>query len=302
MSMIKKISKRILKAIIVIIFRKSTSVDKEKYSKWLFLPNRLSTSLKHEEFLNDIYKIILAQKKGDVFDVGVNTGQSLIKILHFDKNRSYFGFEPQSMAAASIESFLVENKITNFHVIPIALSDCNGVIPIHTRGEGIYSLVSSAASIVETFRPPSFYDYTRYVYAVRGDDIVKTLGVQSISLVKIDVEGAELEVLRGLKNSIMQFRPFILFEVLHHYVVTTGQELDKTTIDFRESRLQELEKIIRTSNYQIYQIHGWHEIVKVSKIQPKTVNDLSSTDFVAVPEEHELEFYGRVKMVRRIRN
>lgn len=296
----KKIAKRARNWIYSLFFNQNLNLGKEVYLRRRLLPNLLSRTLRHEEFLDDIFRAALQGKDGAIIDVGVNTGQTLFKILSIEKNREYFGFEPQSMAASCVESFLIENKITNCRILPVALSDQNGIIPLHIRGGGIHSMASSSASIVTGFRPHAFYHYTKYIYAVQGDDVIESLGIRSIALIKIDVEGAELEVLKGIKKTIKGFRPFILFEVLHHYLVVTGEELDNKTIDFRETRIQELEEIIRSNGYQIYQIYGKKEIVRIDKIQPRVVNDLSSTDFIAVPEENEHDFCRSLGTARRI--
>jgi FkbM family methyltransferase len=272
------------------LLNRGIRIGTNTYRRRLLLPNLLSRSLGHEEHLDDIYNVVLDNKEGAIIDVGANTGQTLLKMLNIDKNRSYYGFEPQSTAASCVEIFLIDNKIANHTIMPIALSDHNGSMPISTRGEGICSLASSVASTVDGFRPKNFYSHTKYIYAAHGDEIIGGLCIPSIALIKIDVEGAELEVVRGLTATIEKHRPFILFEVLHHYLVATEEELDKRTIDFRESRIQEVEEIVRSRGYHVFQIYGAKEVVKIRKIKPMVANDLSTTDFLAVPEEKERDF------------
>jgi hypothetical protein len=45
------------------------------------------------------------------------------------------------------------------------------------------------------------------------DDVVNELGIKRVEWVKIDVEGAELHVLRGFRNSIIRFKPRIIIEI-----------------------------------------------------------------------------------------
>lgn len=300
MHILGKVARKITKAAANVLLKQKIRLGKASYTRRLLLPNLLSGTLEHEEFLDDIYMATLHKKEGAIVDVGVNTGQTLFKMLSIDKSRSYFGFEPQSAPASAVESFLIDNSITNYYILPVALSDKSGTIPINIRGSGIDSMASSVASIVDGFRPQSFYHYTKHIYAARGDEVIDSLGISSIALIKIDVEGAELEVVRGLKTTIEKYRPFILFEVLHHYLVVTKQKLDQETIEFRESRIQELEELIRSRRYHLYQINGEKEIIKISKIQPKVVNDLSSTDFIAVPDEQESDFCTSLETSRSI--
>jgi FkbM family methyltransferase len=46
------------------------------------------------------------------------------------------------------------------------------------------------------------------------DEVCSTLNLNKIDFIKIDVEGAELHVLRGAHTTIRQFRPLLLVEVL----------------------------------------------------------------------------------------
>jgi hypothetical protein len=46
----------------------------------------------------------------------------------------------------------------------------------------------------------------------RGDDVVKEMALDALHFVKIDVEGFEVEVLKGLCETLARFRPAVFFE------------------------------------------------------------------------------------------
>ena len=48
--------------------------------------------------------------------------------------------------------------------------------------------------------------------------------MESVCCIKVDVEGAELEVFEGFLNTIEKTKPFLIFEVLNHFLAVTGQE------------------------------------------------------------------------------
>lgn len=300
MNIFKKIVNTTKQKALSILVKKNISIGKEVYERRRLLPNWICRSLQHEAFLDDIYIAALKKKEGAVIDVGANKGQTLFKMLSLDKNRPYFGFEPQCTSASCIESFLIENKIKNYFILPIALSDRNGCIPLLIRGTELHSMASTTASVIKGFRPDSFYNYKKHIYAARGDEVIENLNIPSIALIKIDVEGAELDVIKGLQMTIEKHRPFMLFEVLHHYLAVTKENLDNEMIDFRELRIKKLEELIRAKRYLVYQINEDKEIVKIAKIEPKDMNDLASTDYIAVPEEEESDFCASIKTTRRI--
>jgi hypothetical protein len=67
--------------------------------------------------------------------------------------------------------------------------------------------------VIPDLRPNRLFD-VEIVPCFRFDDVNACLDFGKISFIKIDVEGAELEALIGMKASIEEWRPIILCEVL----------------------------------------------------------------------------------------
>jgi FkbM family methyltransferase len=67
------------------------------------------------------------------------------------------------------------------------------------------------------------------------DDLVEARGWAPIALIKIDVDGAELSVLRGAVRLIERDRPTVVFEVCP-YLVTDGGDSPATLLEFFTSR------------------------------------------------------------------
>ena len=235
--------------------------------------------------LSSAYKAILGCREGTFVDVGANTGQTLQTILAIDKARPYVGFDPQVACCFLLQTFIEDNNLRSHAIIPVGLSDKNQLARLYSQG-GRYD---QTASIVKGFRPESFYRSHRWVSVRKGDEVMAELQLSSLSAIKIDVEGAELEVIEGLLGTIREKKPFLVFEVLNDFLVATGEKLDHETALFRANRVQRLEGILREANYEIYNARP-EGLVKVQEIKPPVSADLSVTNYVAVPHQEVATF------------
>ena len=269
--------------------RKSFIIDGEKYyAKSIFL-SKLSIGIHRESYLDGTLKAALHTKEGAFLDVGANNGQTLIKLLSLDKNREYVGFEPQLDCCFNIEQFIKLNKLKNHTILPVGLSDNSQVLQLYKR----FDDTDETASTISGFRPDDFYTTKQLIFVSKGDDLVSTIDLPNISTIKIDVEGGEMEVIDGLKEVLLKHKPYIFFEVLNHFLVVTGQQLDSDTIEFRERRNQQMEKTLRELGYCIFNVLPGNRLNEINKIQPKVSNDLNITDYVAIHSSIRNDFTNK---------
>jgi len=64
------------------------------------------------------------------------------------------------------------------------------------------------------------------VEVVPLDEIVESLGLERVDVIKIDTEGAEVEVLRGATRTLEQLRPAIVLETVDDHLKTMGDSLE----------------------------------------------------------------------------
>ena len=112
-----------------------------------------------------------------------------------------YSFEPQPWAYNSINKTIKENKIKNIQVFNIGLSNKKSRLNFCSDKTGGSSIIKDIKSCT------SPYKYT--IPVERLDDHY----LKNISCMKIDVEGHELEVLEGRKNTINKYKPTIIIEV-----------------------------------------------------------------------------------------
>lgn len=119
-----------------------------------------------------------------------------------------FAFEPQPGAAAMLRRYVSAFRWTNVTVSEGALSSSVGTCTLLTPGD---RGVSPAASLVGASLPPGARTLT-----VDVDPLDTWLERRSpgsrVALLKVDVEGHELEVFRGARRVLTEHRPHILVE------------------------------------------------------------------------------------------
>lgn len=274
-----------------IALRGKLSLGNDKYVVTGIHINRLLLKYSQETRKDAVYEACLKSQQGIFIDVGANVGQTMMKVLSMDKHRAYLGFEPQIDCCSYIENFIIQNGLQEHLILPFGLSNKNGFVELLKRNCG----GDGSASVIKGFRPDDFYKIKQYIYVMQGDDIIRELKPSQISAIKIDVEGSELEVVQGFDETLKKFSPFVIFEVLNHYLAATKQQLDDQTISFREQRLAVLEDTLRNLGYSIYNIQSSDRIVEVPQIQPKVTSDLSITDYLAVHEKGKKIFLNCYK-------
>lgn len=146
--------------------------------------------------------------EGAVFyDVGANVGFfSLLAASIVGDSGAVYAFEPVPANAASIRHSARLNRLSNIEVFEEAVGERSGSASlILSRHIGGATLASKGA--------PQDATGEIEVAVTTLDDAIADRGLRPPSLIKIDVEGAELEVLRGMTDTLAIHRPPILYEI-----------------------------------------------------------------------------------------
>ena len=67
------------------------------------------------------------------------------------------------------------------------------------------------------------------------DAIVKSMDLRRIDLVKIDVEGAELQVLRGMKECLGKYHPKVVIELIPWILANLGTSIGEVSSFLRQT-------------------------------------------------------------------
>lgn len=126
---------------------------------------------------------------GNYLDVGANIGNHSVFFATNTNADRVFSFEPTRDARGVLNKFIELNNLwQKMSTIPYACSDFNGEVEVvETLGSG---------------KAPIKYPCRKI------DDLITT----PVSLIKIDIEGAEPTALRGATRVLNQYRPILFVE------------------------------------------------------------------------------------------
>ena len=179
---------------------------------------------------------------GHFVDVGVNIGQTLLKALAVFDKPQYIGFEPNPSCVNYLQELVRVNALNNTVILPIAVGAETEMLKLNFFSA---DQNDSSASVIENFRPNNRTDHYIYVPVFDFHLLTRFLPSRPFSILKIEVEGAELEVLMGLKEWIQEWKPLILLEILPVYSTENQSRLD---------RQNNIEGLLLAWNYKIGRI------------------------------------------------
>jgi FkbM family methyltransferase len=143
-------------------------------------------------------------RRSNCVDVGCHHGAILDLMLRIAPEGEHHGFEPvPRLYAAAVRKYAGSG---NVHLYEAALSDVPGTASFqHVVSNPAYS-----GLLKRRYDRPHEDVEEIHVHLLKLDDVLP-VGFD-VRLMKIDVEGAELQVLRGSVETLLRCRPYVIFE------------------------------------------------------------------------------------------
>ncbi|HYM95042.1 MAG TPA: FkbM family methyltransferase [Chitinophagaceae bacterium] len=272
---IKGLSK--LKLLKSLNINSSVIINKKPFTIPLIKGNGKDNLIQAEKWMTTVLQKLLAAGNGSFIDVGVNIGQTLLKIKSIDRGIKYFGFEPNPTCVFYIDELIRINKFTDVVIYPVGISDTTGIAELNFYYDAD---TDSAASIIKDFRPWQKIYRKSFIPCFTAENFNKLIDFSIVRNIKIDVEGAELEVLYGLKECIEKSRPNIIMEILPVY---------KKENSDRYKRQLKIQEFLKIHDYKLFRVRK-KTSDEFSHFEPLNEigihSDMDLTNYIFLPKEN----------------
>lgn len=176
-------------------------------------------------FESDVREFIVGLKRDSVFvDVGSNIGKYTIMMGRRLNKGVVVSIEPEPRNFKILKRNVELNGLSNVFLVNEACFHEEKRIKFYVEG-GHSSIYKES-------------DKWIFVKARKLDDILEELGVERVDLIKIDVEGAEADVLKGARKTLKNNHPKIVFEA------------------WNDDYLKKIKTVLKPFNYKIKKINN----------------------------------------------
>jgi FkbM family methyltransferase len=165
-------------------------------------------------------------RPGDtVLDVGANVGAHTVFFSHLVRdNGQVLAFEPLPANIGAIDETIARRgRFSNIRIFPVAIGNPETVHQITTMKVPGRDLTQASLMYQAAGSWESDVEVTEITCAITGLDYESTVQqLPRVDFVKLDVEGGELDALKGAARTIMRHHPVIYCEVYEKWARSFG--------------------------------------------------------------------------------
>jgi len=259
-----------------VISKINFQIKRKLNNKNIFIPviNGIKVGVSGEKWMSGVLEEIFHYNSdGAFYDVGINLGQTMIKVMTLNQNISYVGFEPNPSCLFYLQHLISANKWNRNIIVPVGLSDSDQLLPLYGSSD-----TDPESTIIKELRPSEDY-VLKIVPVFRYESIMSDVFNKKVSVIKIDVEGSELEVIKSLFSLINKDRPVIIMEVLPR----------QNDDSFKSMRNKKMIGLMTDMQYSFYRIIKTSQDTYAGVSAVDNVGDYSDPfmkDHIVIPNEY----------------
>jgi FkbM family methyltransferase len=177
----------------------------------------LSSWTSFERPLPTMFHSYVTRKSGVIIDVGANSGFYSLLAMCASTTVQVLAFEPDETVFNVLRRNISANRAWGqIEAVPLALSSSSGVATLYVPTQE-HGLLETSSSLEQAFKEA--HSEARVVKTTTLDAFLADhqRRKERVTLVKVDVEGHEAEVLKGARETIARWRPLLFIEVLPRF-------------------------------------------------------------------------------------
>jgi FkbM family methyltransferase len=143
-----------------------------------------------------------------IVDAGAASGLFSLAVGFFFPAAVIYAFEPSKLYRILMTRNTALNGMTDkIQISPFGLWNCEDFLAFRTHG--------AMSSIRKVSALPNYLAFIELIQTITLDSWVKQLKLQRLDLIKMDIEGAEIEALEGANEVLRKYHPRLLIQAYH---------------------------------------------------------------------------------------
>lgn len=147
---------------------------------------------------------ILCTETSNVIDVGANIGWTALRLARKALKGKVYGFEPDPYNQERCQENVKRNALSNLEIFSLALGNKESTVGMELR---------TPSNRGGNRIAPVGLGGNAFVQVSRMDETAPVNSLEKIDLIKIDVEGYELQVLKGAQGVLRKHKPILFVEL-----------------------------------------------------------------------------------------
>lgn len=168
-----------------------------------------------------------------IVDIGAHAGQFSKLFSKMAPAGHIYAFEPGAYALSILKKVKAVKGLRNVTIVPYGLSDTAGEASLHTPIKNSGSLgfgLSSLSSESKTGR-----SHATPISLTTLDTYFEASPPAKINFIKADIEGWELNMLKGAQKTLARYRPAVMLEINDAALAKAGTN-KQALVDYMQSQ------------------------------------------------------------------
>lgn len=252
----KVFAAKIIFYLITFFYRKKNFVCSRKNLNWnLDLNEAIDLHIflfgQFEPEIKNVAKKLKLNETKKILDIGANFGVQSLQFAKEFKDSKIFSIEPTNYAFSKMKKNfdLNKNLLGNLFPYQMFFGEKNQDLP-----KSIYSSWNLDSKEKKHFKHCGITKDTSNASSTTLDEFVNINNIENVDFIKLDVDGFELDVLKGGINFLKKNKPPIFMELAPYLYKEFGYEIEKLTnfLVSLEYKFYNLKKIKQIKNIDSY--------------------------------------------------